>query len=1189
MAGQAQWEVNLQVSNNLQELYALAEKLQGQLNSMENSKHEIKLNINEDELNKAMKNLNKMLDSIGKGTKNFTQFENLSKDIQEAVSSVKLLGSAFGKIDKDTGMSEMLTTIKNIDTALTSLSGKFENVKGLDIFNENQFGRIESIFSNIESHLSSIKGVLSDVGSGDELSPLLKSLENICQATSNIKLGLNLDLGSEVSERLNQKVSQSTTRQLQAYRNLYSAMRSTGHLNKEMMTFYEPEGASASELIGTYQGMIKRAEEQYKIGKSNKYKQTLGSTYDNLKKEIKNASAQLGRAETKRSENGILQDLFGNQTDLSGVISQLETICTKLDEISVSAKTFTDSFKEGLNVSTSIEEVNELTNRVKELETELASLKNNSSEVKGLENAARAVEKLESAKIIDIFPDDSDFESILKKLDLTKSKLSDIQKITMKTDIVKDDKGHEKPLTSYTLKDSRGSSEIYGESSHKQMGQMLRQKYVAYDSKEAEKEQKEQKRIMDEALAYQREQNKLDAQYRKERQRLLDQGKAQEKKENQKVVEDNIKYNKKYYDEEAKREEEYTKLKKKYSDQGKAQEKAYYNSVKKEQERTAKSDQDYALKTAREDIANYKKHAKELNRLKSAQVTSKDTKSYDEQIKIEEKELEAASTAMQKSIQRMSSFYNQNPLPIEQWREYNDVMKSHKQAVDEVVLSEAKLKDSIATSNSSVLSNMEESIKRDLSGIDKYQINASEHSTIYKDKIDEYSEAVYAKQAYKKQLEQKVKNGELINTEDIQNFEKYTNAVDKAKVAITSFKSAEKGASEWSRDKLRLKIAQTLNEYTGMSTDMKNELNILDQKLSTLGANANVSQLGSEFTNLQREIITTGQATQSFFDVVKEKAYYGIASGIGTYFGFDDFINQLKEGFNVIRELDSAFTEMKKVSDASDLSLKNYQKTTFDTADEVGTTAKTIQDSTATWMRLGESLDQASESAKTSNILFNVSEFEDIDSATESLVAVSQAYKDLDKMDIVNRLNQIGNDFSISTDGLATALQDSASSLLTSGNDIDEAISLITAGNAVTQDPAKVGAGMRTISLRLVGTEAAKKELSDLGEDTDDFITSQSKLRDVIMQATAAASKDGKGFDILDSNGNYKSTFEIMSGLEDLYDDIVAKDKELGTNNLNLLLETIAGEFLAWECRKYILRTYLIARATSIGQSYHVI
>ena len=62
------------------------------------------------------------------------------------------------------------------------------------------------------------------------------------------------------------------------------------------------------------------------------------------------------------------------------------------------------------------------------------------------------------------------------------------------------------------------------------------------------------------------------------------------------------------------------------------------------------------------------------------------------------------------------------------------------------------------------------------------------------------------------------------------------------------------------------------------------------------------------------------------------------------------------------------------------------------------------------------------------------------------------------------------------------------------------------------------------------------------------------------MSATKAATSDGKGFDILDANGNYKSTYEIMQGLADLYDDIVQKDKELGTNNLNLLLETIAGK-----------------------------
>lgn len=40
----------------------------------------------------------------------------------------------------------------------------------------------------------------------------------------------------------------------------------------------------------------------------------------------------------------------------------------------------------------------------------------------------------------------------------------------------------------------------------------------------------------------------------------------------------------------------------------------------------------------------------------------------------------------------------------------------------------------------------------------------------------------------------------------------------------------------------------------------------------------------------------------------------------------------------------------------------------------------------------------------------------------------------------------------------------------------------------------------------------------------------------------------------------YGKVTDRMQGLADLYDDIVKKDKELGTNNLNLILETIAGK-----------------------------
>ena len=124
---------------------------------------------------------------------------------------------------------------------------------------------------------------------------------------------------------------------------------------------------------------------------------------------------------------------------------------------------------------------------------------------------------------------------------------------------------------------------------------------------------------------------------------------------------------------------------------------------------------------------------------------------------------------------------------------------------------------------------------------------------------------------------------------------------------------------------------------------------------------------------------------------------------------------------------------------------------------------------------------------------------------------------------------------------------------------MDEALALVTAGNAVIQNPEQVGLAARTIALRLTGTKSSKEELEELGEETDSMLTTQSKLRETIMEATAVASNGFKGFDILDANGNYKSTYEIMLGLAQVYKEIEETDKQLGRNNKNLLLETIAN------------------------------
>lgn len=476
----------------------------------------------------------------------------------------------------------------------------------------------------------------------------------------------------------------------------------------------------------------------------------------------------------------------------------------------------------------------------------------------------------------------------------------------------------------------------------------------------------------------------------------------------------------------------------------------------------------------------------------------------------------------------------------------------------------ARLEDAMRNANNSQIEYMNSVIKRFQNSYDKYSTDASRNgynpSVEFFDKLSSFNSSLNDL----KNLSSSISNGEFVKQEQIDSFKRLTRNVEEAQKALKNMSASEKGMKSVSVQKEIDKINQLLRENTRYSKEAKIELRSLITQLMSGDPTVNLEAIHTKVMEIKNAEELAGRAGKNFFDILASKSYYGfigqMQSYLSMYVGFYGMMNSFRNGLSTVRELNTALTEMRKVSEETTQSLKNYQNTTFDVANVVGTTAKQIQNSTADWMRLGESMSEAAESAKDANILFNVSEFEGIDEATESLVSMSQAYKDLDKMDIINVLNNIGNNYSISTDGLATALKDSASALVTANNDLNEAVSLTTAGNAITQDPSKVGAGLRTISLRLVGTEEAKQELSDLGEETDGMITTVSKLRDTIMDATKAASADGKGFDILDDNGNYKSTYEIMQGLADLYDDIVKKDKELGTNNLNLLLETIAGK-----------------------------
>ena len=99
------------------------------------------------------------------------------------------------------------------------------------------------------------------------------------------------------------------------------------------------------------------------------------------------------------------------------------------------------------------------------------------------------------------------------------------------------------------------------------------------------------------------------------------------------------------------------------------------------------------------------------------------------------------------------------------------------------------------------------------------------------------------------------------------------------------------------------------------------------------------------------------------------------------------------------------------------------------------------------------------------------------------------------------------------------------------------------------------------ISLRLLGTEEAKNELASLGEDVDDFVVqTKSKIDETVRSYTAVASNAFKGISVLDENGNYRSTYEILRDISLVYQEILEADKKAGTNRGQALLEVLAGK-----------------------------
>lgn len=294
---------------------------------------------------------------------------------------------------------------------------------------------------------------------------------------------------------------------------------------------------------------------------------------------------------------------------------------------------------------------------------------------------------------------------------------------------------------------------------------------------------------------------------------------------------------------------------------------------------------------------------------------------------------------------------------------------------------------------------------------------------------------------------------------------------------------------------------------------------------------ASFNQAGTAIDASSKNLGKAVNKFTSFFDGIKKKA-----GEIVTYFTGANLVYksvaQIRQGITYVKEIDAALTELKKVTDETDKTYANFLKTASQTGSEIGSTIADFTNATADFARLGYTISEATELAKAASIYKNVGDgIESVSQATESIISTMKAFgiEAEDSMSIVDKFNEVGNRFAISSTGIGEALQRSASALYESGNTIDESIALITAANSVIQNPEQVGTALKTLSLRLRG---AKVELQEAGEDTDNMAESVSSL-----QAKLLALTHGK-VDIMADATTFKNTTEILREMSSAWSDM---------------------------------------------------
>lgn len=341
--------------------------------------------------------------------------------------------------------------------------------------------------------------------------------------------------------------------------------------------------------------------------------------------------------------------------------------------------------------------------------------------------------------------------------------------------------------------------------------------------------------------------------------------------------------------------------------------------------------------------------------------------------------------------------------------------------------------------------------------------------------------------------------------------------------------SREKSINKASMEVANLKA--TIHDYIAEhkkldGTDVGKSLYELLEALNQSDAPEKIGELKKKYAELRAESKKLGLESKNLLDVF-EKLFGQHLSTMITMAALHKMQDALRIVYQNVVEIDTAVTELRKVSEYTGKSLEEYMGRAAEQAQKLGVSISDYVNSTADWKRLGYSDEDAENLATYSTLLRNVGDnIDDVNTSSSYLISTLQGFGLLADQaeDVVNKIDAVANTQPVTAKDLGEILTRSSAAMSAANNTLEETIALGTAANAVIQDADTVGTTLKSLSMYL---RAAKSDAENAGIEVDGMANSVSELRSELKSLT--------GVDIMLDSKNFKSTYQIMKELSQVW------------------------------------------------------